>query len=86
MGVNVQCSSYDDMKLVVASLPSKAGNAYYRFASGAGFWMVVVTEDFQFAVGAVQNTLPASLATDFPNAVQLADSPIQVTGAASFVV
>lgn len=86
MGVNIQCASYDDFKAVLGGLPGKIGVVYYRFVSGAGFFAVGMTADFRSAVGVAQSTLPSTFSTDYPNAIQLADSALAVGAGSNFFV
>jgi len=74
MGINVQCSSYADFQLVVDSQPFKVGNVFYKFTVGGGFFVVAVAVDLSSSIGASQNTMPGSFATDYPNAIQLTDT------------
>ena len=71
MALQASLISYADFQLVVASLPDKIGNVYYKFTVGGGFFVTALTADFSSAISASQSTLPSSFATDYPSAIQL---------------
>lgn len=83
MGINIGLSSYADFKTVADSLPEKVGQVYYRNVGGGGFFVVAITQQGNYVIGASDAPgVPVTFNADFPNAIQLSNtSPTIISGA-----